>query len=212
MSNQRISIGVLIAIIILGSLYLEYITFLYVALNFAVVYDTIYLIYKFQLNRIFVLIFFLSMIAFNKYLLIIYPTNPLFVLKIGFVSQVSDIYQYIAGSCWGKYKIGWISKNKSYEGYIGGYLFTMITFVPIFVLIDYYQKKDQSTYFTDVLLYWLNDCTLIYFLGVVGGLISSLAKRMADIKDYSNLLGAHGGWVDRIDSIILPLLLMPYNY
>ncbi len=34
------------------------------------------------------------------------------------MSQLSDIYQYIGGSYFGKNKIGWISKNKTYEGYL----------------------------------------------------------------------------------------------
>ena len=33
-------------------------------------------------------------------------------------------------------------------------------------------------------------------------LFSSMIKRKIDIKDFSNFLGSHGGFLDRLDSII----------
>jgi phosphatidate cytidylyltransferase len=49
-------------------------------------------------------------------------------------------------------------------------------------------------------------------LGNLGGLLNSALKRHYQIKDFSNLLGAHGGWLDRADSIyttaIIQLLIL----
>ena len=36
----------------------------------------------------------------------------------------------------------------------------------------------------------------------IGYLFSSMIKRKIDIKDFSNFLGSHGGFLDRLDSII----------
>ena len=199
MTSSRTYIGFGIAGAILTCMYFEYIMLLYVILNLAIVYDTWYMTYRLNVDLVIDVNFFVLMTIFNYYLLMTYQQNPLFLLKIAFITQLSDVYQFIAGSLFGNNKIGWISKNKSYEGYIGGYILTILTFVPIQVLFDRQCTSIQMCF---------NNCSMIYLLGVIGGLISSFVKRSINIKDYSNLLGDHGGWVDRIDSIILPILML----
>lgn len=196
MVNKRTYIGFSIAGIILLCMYLQYTNFLYACVNIAIAYDAYYIYYKLNINRYTCLTFLVLMALFNRYLLYVYAHNPFFLLKICFVAQMSDVYQYIAGKTYGLNKIGWVSKNKSYEGYVGGYILTMLTFAPILWLIEgkFYAK--------------LTECTWIYLLGVIGGLFSSLFKRYHGIKDYSDLLGDHGGWMDRIDSIVLPMLIL----
>lgn len=210
MFNQRIYIAVSITLLVTACLYLKCLIFLFMLFNLAITYDVWYMVHISNVNKIISLIFYLSMCAFNTYLLLIYNMEPFFLLQIAFVTQVSDIYQYIAGQHWGKNKIGWISKNKSYEGYIVGYLFTIITFVPILISLDYYLFFGHLDLFSSVLIKKFVKCTVIYILGIIGGLLSSFFKRMTNIKDYSDLLGAHGGWTDRIDSIILPMLLISF--
>ena len=96
---------------------------------------------------------------------------------------------------------------------------TLATFLPIYYIIIYF--KDYSIIYleTSEICYnlpidtsltfigFVYEIVLIYLLGIVSGLLSSLFKRLVGIKDYSDLLGPHGGWVDRIDSIIIPLIL-----
>ena len=47
------------------------------------------------------------------------------------------------------------------------------------------------------------------FLALAGDLCMSFLKRCAGVKDCWSVLGAHGGMLDRIDSL---LLLFPFMY
>ena len=185
MGTLRTVIGLVITKIIGLGIYFGYVNILYAAVNLAVVYDATYMWKKLSVNKLIVITFFVTLIIFNYYLKQCYHDNPGHIIQIIVVSQTSDIYQYVAGKCFGRNKIGWISPNKTLEGYAIGYFLTIFTLLPIY---------DGS------------NITSIYVLGVLGGLISSLFKRIVGIKDYSNLLGPHGGWTDRIDSIIGPVL------
>jgi phosphatidate cytidylyltransferase len=148
-----------------------------------------------------VIYMFSFMIFINTWLYYLYVYYDKFiVLSIVAITQASDIYQYIVGYCCtytnlgfiiGNNKIGGISKNKTYQGYVGGFILTYLTFI----------------YFYDYVY-----ISGIYFLGISGGLISSYFKRQQGIKDYSNLLGPHGGWIDRTDSIILPAIFAFFLY
>lgn len=197
--NHRTLIGISLAGVVLICLYFGWVGILYIGINLAVGYDVIYMQYKQQTNLFITSIFFLVMELHNYLLLQFYYRNAHLLIKIITIAQVSDVYQYLAGTRLGRNKIGWISKNKTYEGYVIGWLLTMATYESILwiqFLTGHIKTLNMSKGFYDV--------SMIYLLSVVSGLCSSLFKRMIDIKDYSDLLGPHGGWIDRIDSIILP--------
>ena len=112
-----------------------------------------------------------------------------------------DTMAYFIGSKIGKHKLyPRVSPKKSVEGAIagifGGYLFMFIakyTFLPEIELIKLAVLAG-----------------IIVIFGQVGDFVESLLKRKAEIKDSSELLLGHGGFLDRFDSLIFtsPLIYM----
>jgi phosphatidate cytidylyltransferase len=123
-------------------------------------------------------------------MIIMYYAKISTILLILSIVIISDISQELFGKFFGKNKIGWISPNKTYEGYIGGY-------IGILIFYFIYNK------FASINFFHIN---IIYILGICGDLFFSFIKRRIGIKDYSDLLLSHGGVLDRLDSFIFALL------
>ncbi len=104
---------------------------------------------------------------------------------------VADIGAYVSGKTMGKHKLAInISPGKTWEGVIGAQVFVVI----YAVIISYFLP----------ILWWQAMLVMvpIALFSVVGDLSASLGKRQANIKDSSNLLPGHGGFIDRFDSLI----------
>ena len=126
-------------------------------------------------------------------------SSPIIILGIFILTWTSDTFAYLVGRQFGKHKLfERISPKKTIEGFVGGIVFTLIA---AFIL---------SIYFDDInLIKWLIIAIIISVFGVLGDLIESMFKRQAKIKDSSNLIPGHGGFLDRLDSIIFAI---PYIY
>lgn len=110
-----------------------------------------------------------------------------------FFTWFNDTVAYFLGSLLGKHKIAKdISPNKSLEGL----LFSMVFSVPFVFL---YLRKLYD--FKNLIFIGL----LLSFLAFLGDLLESLMKREVKIKNSSNLLLAHGGFLDRIDSLLFTI-------
>jgi len=125
--------------------------------------------------------------------------NPKIVLGSFILVWSSDTFAYLVGRQFGKTKLfERISPKKTIEGLIGGIFFTLVT---AYIL---------SLFFTDTsLLQWLIISVIISIFGVIGDLVESMFKRQAKVKDSSNLIPGHGGFLDRLDSIIFAI---PFIY
>jgi phosphatidate cytidylyltransferase len=112
-----------------------------------------------------------------------------------FFTWFNDTIAYIFGSLFGKHKIAKdISPNKSWEGLLFSVVFSIFfTF--------FYLKKFYSFPFKNLLLLGVS----LSLLAFLGDLLESLIKREVKIKDSSNLLLAHGGFLDRIDSLLFTI-------
>ncbi len=118
------------------------------------------------------------------------------VLGILTLVWINDTGAYVIGSTFGRHKLfPRISPKKSWEGLIGGTLFT--------VAAAFFMNRIMGLLTTPD---WLVLAVAVSVFGVFGDLVESLIKRKADRKDSGTLIPGHGGILDRIDSV---LFVMP---
>jgi phosphatidate cytidylyltransferase len=133
-------------------------------------------------------------------------------LSVLILVWTADIGAYFVGKSFGKNKLAIrLSPGKSIEGAIGGgVLVLIVAFLGSFVVDD--MKLFQLNFF-DFLnqsIGWLGMIAvtiLCFVMSIQGDLFESQLKRIAGVKDSSNLLPGHGGFLDRIDALlpVLPL-------
>jgi len=125
------------------------------------------------------------------------------VLTIFILVWCSDTFAYLVGRQFGKRKLfERISPNKSWEGFFGGVVFSVIAGV----LIAYFTNQSIPQY----ILYGI----VISTFGTLGDLIESMLKRSLNIKDSGTILPGHGGILDRFDAVlfVIPIIYYLHNY
>ena len=163
-----------------------------IIINLSLIELFYFLIKKYKFNNKKKLLFLLLtfVILFScKYLLKIKKLKKKNYIYLLLITAIADIFQEITGKLIGKNKIFKISPNKTLEGYIGGFIFSLICGKIIF------KKK-------------LKYSILIYLMNISGDLFFSYLKRLFLVKDFSNILLDHGGILDRYDSLFFPIITM----
>jgi len=118
--------------------------------------------------------------------------NPYIIFGILIIIWSNDTFAYLIGKNFGKRKLfEKVSPKKTIEGFIGGLIFGVIA-----ALIIAYTTSSLS------ILHWIVLSIIISIFGTIGDLVASKFKREANIKDSSNLIPGHGGFLDRLDSLI----------
>ncbi len=123
------------------------------------------------------------------------------------VSSFSDAFAYVFGTLFGKHKLcPNVSPNKTVEGAIGGLFGGLVASAVVYLLFEQFAIFPSGG--LPVRIEWkIFDYIIIGIVGSVftqlGDLVASLVKRHCGLKDYSHLLGSHGGFMDRFDGIVL---------
>lgn len=119
--------------------------------------------------------------------------NPILPLSIFIFNWVNDTGAYCIGMLFGKHRLfERISPKKSWEGSIGGAVFSIIAAI---VLAHFFTFLSTGI--------WIGLGLTVVVFGTWGDLTESLMKRTLGIKDSGNILPGHGGMLDRFDSTLM---------
>ncbi|MBK6996891.1 MAG: phosphatidate cytidylyltransferase [Lewinellaceae bacterium] len=125
------------------------------------------------------------------------PTDyaPNRVLGLLLLVWTNDTGAYLTGKQFGKHKLlERISPKKTWEGTLGGAVFTVLIAWGLSFLI-----KDFT------LPQWLA-LSLVAAIGSnIGDLVESMLKRSVGVKDSGSFMPGHGGFLDRFDAFIFCL-------
>ena len=104
-----------------------------------------------------------------------------------------DTAAYFGGSTLGRHRLFVsVSPNKTWEGAVFGFLFSVLTMILAKILVIGYLTFQHAVVIG----------VLIGVFGQLGDLIESRFKRDAGVKDSSQLIPGHGGVYDRFDSLV----------
>lgn len=118
------------------------------------------------------------------------------VVALLFMVWGNDVFAYFGGKSLGKHLLApKVSPKKTWEGFIFGILGAGVGFTIVFYWLPVALPFD--------LVQAIPAIILVSIFGPLGDLAISKLKRAADIKDASNILPGHGGFLDRFDALIL---------
>ena len=123
-----------------------------------------------------------------------YPNLKLYLLYSVLVAVLSDVGGLVIGKTFKGKKLTKFSPNKTVSGSIGSFFFSLF-------LIPFFQGKLIAY----SLLILIVITILISLTSQLGDLFLSFLKRKAKVKDTSDILPGHGGFLDRVDGIIFAI-------
>ena len=170
----------IISLFIILFIFLNYYTiFFYIQFLFLILLFCFFFFKEYQ-NYLFISLNIIILFLIFKILLI---DRELFFLIV-FLSFINDTFAFIVGkNLKGPLIASYISPKKTWSG-------TLSSFLISFSLLLFFQF---NIIFSIII-------SISFFLG---DLFFSYFKRQNNIKDFSNLLHGHGGFLDRFDSIFL---------
>jgi len=143
-------------------------------------------------NNIFLKIFGYIFLILSFYSFYQISFDKTFVFFVIIICVATDVGGYFFGRILKGPKLTKISPKKTYNGVIGGYFLSLVSFLIII---------NSSDYFNASIKYFL----LIFIISTVsqiGDIIISYFKRLSNIKDTGKIIPGHGGLLDRIDGMI----------
>jgi phosphatidate cytidylyltransferase len=121
--------------------------------------------------------------------------DKLLVLMIILSLWVNDTMAYLVGSLIGKTPLTKISPKKTWEGTIGGFIFSVLAMGALGYFLS-------SGFEMQTVWQWMIVAAIAAIAGTVGDILQSKLKRLANVKDSGRILPGHGGFLDRFDSLL----------
>lgn len=131
--------------------------------------------------------------------------EPMLTITILTIVWINDTGAFIVGSTIGRHKMApKISPKKSWEGFLGGVLFSIGAALVWYSL--YWSANSASPIPTSTIA-WAVFGLIIAIGAVLGDLIESKFKRAIGVKDSGTMIPGHGGILDRMDASFLAIPL-----
>ncbi|WP_069129981.1 phosphatidate cytidylyltransferase [Rhodohalobacter halophilus] len=116
----------------------------------------------------------------------------------------NDVFAYFGGKSFGKHKLApKISPKKTWEGFGFGFLGAAAGFLIAFFWADFHPLRLSAI---------IPAVVIVSIAGPLGDISASRVKRIAGVKDSSNILPGHGGLFDRFDSLLLSAPFIYFLY
>ena len=129
-----------------------------------------------------------------------YPYKGIWIFFLLAVIFANDTGAYYCGKIFGKHLLyETVSPNKTWEGAVGGLVFSMMAGILFLYLFHHYPINPPVV----ALIFVLS------IIGQIGDLSESMLKRNHGKKDSGKILPGHGGMLDRIDSLLFSI---PFLY
>ncbi|MCA1834074.1 MAG: phosphatidate cytidylyltransferase [Actinomycetota bacterium] len=126
-------------------------------------------------------------------------------LLLGFalMTVLNDVGSYIVGGWRGRHPLApSVSPSKTWEGFAGGSVVTLVTAVVVSKAISPPYTLGRALILAAIVL----------VAAPVGDLCESMLKRDADVKDTGTIFPGHGGVLDRLDSLLIAAPLYFYAW
>ncbi len=108
---------------------------------------------------------------------------------------INDTGAYLTGVTMGRHRLfPRISPKKSWEGSIGGALLTVASAFAVAHFCPFMSVWQ-----------WIGMALTVVVTGTFGDLTESMIKRQIGIKDSGHILPGHGGFLDRLDSMLFAI-------
>jgi phosphatidate cytidylyltransferase len=121
---------------------------------------------------------------------------------------VTDAFAYLGGRAFGRTKLApLISPNKTREGAVSGFLFTLLAMLILWTL----RKQGYGDALPDWSLpRYIGTGAVLSVVGQIGDLAESCLKRSAGVKDSGSIFPGHGGVLDRCDGMLFAAPVLYY--
>lgn len=139
--------------------------------------------------------------------------SAVLLIFVAISSFINDAGAYFVGIYFGKHKMNErISPKKTWEGFFGGIIIACIfcfTLGMIMAAVGMPMIPAFEGFSIFDLNHWYNILILsvaLPLLATLGDFVFSSIKRYYEIKDFGHIMPGHGGFLDRLDSLIFVFL------
>lgn len=132
------------------------------------------------------------------------PEKRIVMLSIFAIIWFNDTGAYFIGKRYGKKKLfPMVSPNKTWEGFLGGLLFSIL----MAIILSFFINHLSLTNFVILAL-------IISICSPAGDILESKIKRIYEVKDSGKFMPGHGGLLDRIDGFLfcIPFCVLFLTY